>query len=146
MGTRTATAAALMADGVAPFPVARRSVAAKHLLSVVDLDFFESNRNAGPGSYNDYRDFRTDHGITWSPDRYRYEAILEMAQSNERWLDQEATFPPDPPARKAPAAAEPPQSAPDAPEEPPPEEEEAEQVGRSEGPLALQFKRRMKTA
>jgi len=135
-------------DGAVPFPVARRTIAAKHLLSPSDLDFFESYPNATQASYNDYRDFRTDLGISWSPDKYKFMTTLEMSMSNEIWIDD------------APMPIEP-LDPPTGPSEPTVDEqqdgsaEEGEDSGAdeceepaSDAPKAitLQYKRRMATA
>lgn len=74
--------------GYTPCDVARRSIDARHLLCVPDYDYFVVEfGNNGEGTYSNYKEFRSDHGFTWNPDKYRYEAALEMSKSVDAWLE-----------------------------------------------------------
>lgn len=139
-------AARYLEEGAVPFAVARRTIAAKHLLSPADLDFFETNPNATEKSHSDYRDFRSDKGITWAPDYYRFCAIVEMASSVEGWID-DAPVSPRPPTQPEPPKEEPiTVSSADGNREGEAEETEEVEEETTQGPIALQYKRRMATA
>ncbi|OQA09454.1 MAG: hypothetical protein BWY66_00553 [bacterium ADurb.Bin374] len=85
-------------EGAVPVAVARRTVDAGHLLSPIDYDYFVTNGASDKEpSYSDYRDFRTDKGITWSPDAYKFKAIAEMSGSREAWIDTQPLHVPPPP-------------------------------------------------
>lgn len=78
-----------------PFAVARRTISAVHLLSSSDYDYFVTdNGNTLPPDYSGYRDWRTDKGITWSPDEYRFKTQYEFSKAVETWIDGGAVLPP----------------------------------------------------
>lgn len=78
----------LLDSGCIPCAVARRKIDASHLLSVSDHHYFVlEGKNLLPSDYTSYRDFRTDMGITWSPDRYRFEILFELSKSKDQWHD-----------------------------------------------------------
>lgn len=78
----------LLDCGCKPCSVARRKIDASHLLTVPDYHYFVlEGKNILPPDYTSYRDFRTDMGITWSPDRYRFEILFELSKSKDEWYD-----------------------------------------------------------
>lgn len=126
-------------EGAVPVDVARRSISAAHLLSPVDYDFFVLNGGNEDGDYTKYKDFRTDKGLTWSPDMYRHATILEMSKSKEIWIERAERLPEPPPEPKPePPVCDPTEETEDTDDTVPVEETVA--------PLALQFKPRMTTA
>ena len=139
----------MLAAGAEPFATARRTIDPKFLLSTPDYDYLVKNGGRDTASYSSYRDWRTDKGITWSPDMYRFEATVAMSRREELWID----------GGIAPEPTKPLPPAPDGPEdceddggyeecgEPVPRgtEEEAAEEPES-GPVSLQYKRRMATA
>ena len=79
----------LLDEGYEPVAVARRNIGASHLLLVPDYNYFVVEQgNQGEPDYSGYRDFRTDVGITWSPDKYRYNVLRELSFSTDEWHDE----------------------------------------------------------
>jgi len=140
-----------LAEGNVPVMTARRTIDAQHLLTPFDYDYFIVSAGNTAPSYSDYRDSRTDRGITWSPDVYRFKVICAMSLSHERWIDDCAAMPRDPtPESPLPQISELTDPDPDCPID---EAESytgipASDIPAREAPksLAFQYKRRMKTA
>jgi len=80
-------ATALVEGGYAPCAVARRTIDSRHILSESDYEHFVIEDGNTTGDYSEYRDFRGDHGYTWSPDIYRYTASKRMSKSVDSWND-----------------------------------------------------------
>ena len=134
----------MLRRGLRPFATARRSIAARHLLSPIDYDYFVNKAGATDPSYNDYRDYRSDNGVSWSPDRYRFDDIVAMSRSAEIWVDDEEIPAPDP----VPDPEDDGDTADDGDDvcsESVPEPEPASRPAAAK-PLALQYKSRMATA
>jgi len=106
-------AARLVAEGYSPCAVARRTIDASHMLSFADYDYFINNNGNASEDYSGYKDFRSDCGFSWSPDKYRYGVTLEMSRSLDSWINGNmptATPPPsdpEPPSAPKPSASKP---------------------------------------
>lgn len=83
-------ATAMIADGQIPCSVGRRVIDARHILSVSDYEYFVKNGGNQTDEYSQYKDFRTDMGFTWNPDRYKFNAGLDMSRSVDAWIDTAA--------------------------------------------------------
>ena len=77
----------LIAAGAEPVAVARRSIGAAHLLSMPDYEFLVTNCGNQAPSYADYKEFRNDNGITWSPNMWRFNEFVIMSKSVDEWLN-----------------------------------------------------------
>ena len=129
-------------EGGVPSATARRTIDARHLLSPFDYDYFIVNSGKLTASYSDYRDSRTDKGITWSPDAYRFRDICLMSKSSEKWIDGDLVALKDPsPNKEAVLTA----SEEESPAEETVEADKPGEAAESTG-LLLSYKRRMKTA
>ena len=144
------TAESILAAGGKPSPVARRSIAAAHLLAASDYDYLVVKKGNEKASYTDYRDFRTDHGLTWSPDLYKFETAVELSRSVDAWIDDVVLpIPPGtPPVPPTEPVDEEDKNAEPAKEEPKMSDPQKPAVtGTPKGErIRLQFKSRMATA
>jgi len=80
-------ATAMLTNGQVPCSVGRRVIDARHILSISDYEYFVTNGGNQTDEYSLYKDFRTDMGFTWNPDRYKFTNGLDMSRSVDSWID-----------------------------------------------------------